>query len=690
MPAPLLKINALAREPAYCGGLRTAEVLIYGQIGENWFDETLTAKNFTRELAAIDADEIIVRINSVGGSVQDGIAIYNALIRHPARVVTINEGAAMSIASYILMAGNEIRAMANSLMMIHAPWTYADGNSKKLRDTADLLDKWSLAMCSGYRRSGQTDDEIMALLTDGQDHFYTAQEALEAGFADTVDEPAPADKINQTRAEILACYPGIPATCLKDITMKPILNGPQPAPASQAAPQPAPSPATAPQAAPQAAPQPAPAGILAADRARRDAVRAQFACVPAGFDLAALARQCEDDHHCTAETAAARILAAMAAGAVPAGSPRVETIEDETGKRRDAVAVALLARAGLASDEQRRAAQASPYRGQRLLDLARGALDRAHVRHNGMDQMQLVAAAFTQSTSDFPILLENTMHRALLAAYAAAPDTWRRFCATGSVSDFRAHNRYRVGSLGNLETVNELGEFKNKSIPDGEKAQISVGTKGYIINLSRQAVINDDLGAFVGLAAQLGRAAHRTIETDVYAVLTSNGGLGPLLADGKTLFHADHNNLGAAAALSVIAIDADRVVMASQTDAQGNEFLDLRPAVLLVPLALGGTARVINGAEYDPDTPNKLQRPNIVNGLFRDIVDTPRLSGTRRYLFAEPSEAPAIEVAFLDGQQEPYLEQQTGFTVDGTQYKVRLDFGIAGIDYRGAVTNAGA
>ena len=69
---------------------------------------------------------------------------------------------------------------------------------------------------------------------------------------------------------------------------------------------------------------------------------------------------------------------------------------------------------------------------------------------------------------------------------------------------------------------------------------------------------------------------------------------------------------------------------------------------------------------------------------------SPRLSGTRRYLFAEPAVAPVIEVAFLDGNQEPYIEQEMGFTVDGTRYKVRLDFGVAAIDYRGAVTNAGA
>ena len=78
-----------------------------------------------------------------------------------------------------------------------------------------------------------------------------------------------------------------------------------------------------------------------------------------------------------------------------------------------------------------------------------------------------------------------------------------------------------------------------------------------------------------------------------------------------------------------------------------------------------------------------------MKGIFSDIVDTPRLKGTRRYLFANPSEAPVLEVAFLDGNSEPYLESENGFDVDGSRWKVRLDYGVAGIDYRGVVTNVG-
>ncbi len=437
-----------------------------------------------------------------------------------------------------------------------------------------------------------------------------------------------------------------------------------------------------------------PAAPFARTKADNDQVLAMFKPFLSRDGVQALQTEVLADPALTVEQIQARLLTEVGKNASPANpqnaGPRVETVEDEGDKRREAIVSALMVRAGTETDAKVRASMgANPFRGAKLLDVARASLEHAGVKVSGMSQLEIVAAAFTQSTSDFPVLLENTMHKSLQAAYARAALTWNRFCATGSVSDFRAHNRYRVGSFGSLDAKNELGEFVNKSIPDGEKSSITAGTKGNIINLSREAIINDDLGAFVGLAASLGRAAARTVEVDVYALLALNSGNGPTMADGKALFHADHGNLTTSAAISMAAIDLDRVAMASQKDVSGNDYLDLRPAVLLVPIGLGGTARTINDAQYDPDTANKLQKPNMVRGLFRDVVDTPRLTGNRRYLFADPSEAPVLEVAFLDGVQEPFLEQQDGFDVDGSRWKVRLDYGIAAIDYRGAVSNAG-
>lgn len=668
---------------ARAGSPRASEVWIYGDIGESWDGESVAAKDFVKDFSAIDADEITVRINSYGGSVTDGLAIHNAIKRHPARVTVEIDGAAFSIASLIAMAGDDVRMADNALMMIHAPWGLALGNAAEMRDTADTLDKYAAAMSSAYiAQSGKSAEDIMSLLQDGKDHWFTAAEALAEGFVHAVSDALPIAASLDKQFD-LSRYP----------RFKSVSAAPSPAPIVEA------DPTIAADAALQEATMPevittqaaSAAEILAADKARRAGIRAEFAPFAASAWASELLKTCEDDDSCTAPVASQKILAKLAAEKVePICATHIETVEDETDKRREGIIAALITRAGLADKETRARAQHSEFRGAKLLDLARASLTSAGIRHQNMDQMQIVAAAFTQSTSDFPVLLENAMHKVLQTAYATVADTWSRFCKTGSVNDFRANPRYRTGSFGNLDTLNELGEFKNKSIPDGEKASITAATKGNIINLSRQMVINDALGAFVGLAADLGRAARRTIESDVYALLALNGGLGPVMADGHTLFKAEHGNLTTAAAITMAAIDLDRVAMASQTDVGGNDFLDLRPSVLVVPIALGGTARTINDALYDPDTANKLQKPNTVNGLFSDIVDTPRISGTRRYLFADPNQAPVIEVAFLDGNSEPYLESEAGFSVDGTRWKVRLDYGIGAVDYRGAVTNAGA
>ena len=403
-------------------------------------------------------------------------------------------------------------------------------------------------------------------------------------------------------------------------------------------------------------------------------------------------------------------------GTSQAPSGAVEVTASERDKRMLGMSAAMLERAGQVELIER--AQKDPkygrrlvgtpldggeFRGLSLFDMARECLERSGVSTRGMSRMDVVGRAFThrsggmQTTSDFAVLFENVMHKVLLGAYATTPDTWSLFCKTDTVSDFRPSNRYRTGSFGVLDALNEHGEFKNKAFPDGEKRYITVGTKGNIFALTRQAIINDDLGALADLATKFGRAARLSIEVDVYALLNANSGLGPMQSDSQPFFHANRANVNATgSALSVAGLDADRVVMAQQKDISNNEYLDLRPAILLVPIGLGGEARVINDSAFDTDSvaanaTNKFQKPNKVRGLFRTIVDTPRLSGTRRYLFTDPSVAATIIVAFLEGQGEaPVLESQDGWRVDGTEWKVRLDYEAQMFDPKGATTNAGA
>jgi len=339
-------------------------------------------------------------------------------------------------------------------------------------------------------------------------------------------------------------------------------------------------------------------------------------------------------------------------------------------------------------------------RGMSLVDLARVYLEHKGERSGRMRAEEVYKRALltrgasagygAQGTGDFAVLLENTMHKILLGAYQTTPDTWSRFCKIGSVTDFRPHNRYRKGSFGGLDALNEHGEFKNKTIPDGAKFQISAATKGNIIGLSRQAFINDDMGVFSDLASDFGRAAKLTVELDVHALLSENSGLGPTMSDSNPFFDATRANIAIDGVPSVALFSDIEDKMGKQTDISGNEVLDIRPSILLSPLSLRGDLLVINDAQYDPDTANKLQRPNKVRGLFSDIVGTARRTGTRLYAFADPNVIPAFEVAFLDGQQEPFLDSEEGWRVDGMEWKVRLDFGVAAQDPRGAITAKGA
>lgn len=156
---------------------RVANLYIFGDI---YSDTSLMA-----EISELDVDEINVYINSYGGAVSEGLAIYNALKNHKATVNTYCQGFACSIASVIMQAGDARYMCSSSLLMIHNAWTLTMGNSEELRKTADDLEKINGEVLKIYvEKSGLSEDEVKQMLDD--EDWITSDEAIAKGLADKV------------------------------------------------------------------------------------------------------------------------------------------------------------------------------------------------------------------------------------------------------------------------------------------------------------------------------------------------------------------------------------------------------------------------------------------------------------------------------------------------------------------------
>ena len=165
----------------------TLEILIYGDITSwEWDESDVSSYNLAQVIGKSDAGRIHVKINSYGGEVSEGLAIYNSLKNHPAYVETVCDGFACSAASIVFMAGDDRVMNDASLMMIHHAWTYARGNAQDLRKAAEDLEKISNTAAEAYRRVMAIDEEKLQELLENES-WITPQEAFTYGFATAVE-----------------------------------------------------------------------------------------------------------------------------------------------------------------------------------------------------------------------------------------------------------------------------------------------------------------------------------------------------------------------------------------------------------------------------------------------------------------------------------------------------------------------
>ena len=196
-----------------------AQIDIFGDIvSEKWFDEETSAVSFRDALKELgDVSTINLSINSGGGSVFDGIAIYNMLKSHKATVNVYVEGLAASIASVIAMAGDTITMRSGSMMMVHMPWTLSQGNAEEMRKTADTLEKTGDSIVDIYsERTGISSDDIRNIMND--ETWLSAEEAVEQGWATKLDKKEAV--MNSVPKEILGRFSNVPKNVLDRVEKK--------------------------------------------------------------------------------------------------------------------------------------------------------------------------------------------------------------------------------------------------------------------------------------------------------------------------------------------------------------------------------------------------------------------------------------------------------------------------------------
>lgn len=371
----------------------------------------------------------------------------------------------------------------------------------------------------------------------------------------------------------------------------------------------------------------------------------------------------------------------------PQISSRVSIVADEVDKRRACMANALLHRHD--GNVYKLEDGARQFRGMTLMEMGRAALEANGVRTAGMERGELAGEILglrsggMMSTSDFPLILADVANKTLRQAYQAAPQTFRRWARKVSATDFKAINRLQLAGVPAFEKVGENGEFKRGAIKEA-KESYRLETYGKVVAVSRQIIINDDVGAFTRLPAAMGSAAAALESSTVYGVLTSN----PAMADNNPLFDATHANVGGAGAMSVAALSNGRQLLRQQTDPGSGEPLNLTAMYLVVPAALETVGYQYTSVQYVAAVAGNI---NPFAGKLETVVE-PRLdaaSTTAFYLIADPALIDTIEYCYLAGQEGAYLEWRTGFDVDGMELKGRLDFAAAAVDWRGMVKMPG-
>ncbi len=631
---------------------QTADIYIYDEIG-GW---GISARRFTEDLISLgNLSHINLHIHSPGGEVFDGIAIYNQLKNHSATITVYIDGLAASMASVIAMVGDTVIMPKNAMMMIHKPWGVSWGDANDMREYADLLDKLENVLIPAYvAKTGKTTEEITAMLE--QETWLDGDECVEHGFADKVIEPVKA--MASLTSKRIEEFSSMPSAIKNQITPK---NTTKPTQQPQ----------------PNSSPEPQPSATYADEQIRLNGIKDLFAMF--GGRHNELMITCLADANCSVEKAREQLLNTIAQqqNPEPSNKDNAHIYAGNGNIVGDSVRASVMARAGYQDYEKDNA-----YNSMTLRELARASLTERGVGVATYNPMQMIGMAFTHSTSDFGNILLDVANKAILLGWEENDETFEKWTKKGQLSDFKTAHRVGLGAFPSLRQVREGAEYKYVTLDDKGET-IALATYGELFSITRQAIINDDMNMLTDVPMKFGRAAKATVGDLVYAVLIDN----EKMSDKKALFSTDHKNM-LTGGIDVETISAGRTAMRQQKE--GERTLNIRPAFMLVPTTLETQAiQVVKSGSVKGADVNA----NIINPVrdLAEIIAEPRLdeASTKDWYMASRQGSDTIEVAYLNGIDVPYIDQLEGFTSDGVTTKVRIDAGVAPVDYRGLLKVTG-
>lgn len=668
-----------------------AQLYIYGQIGKDWWtDEGISDKDVTEWLNEAAGKPLDVHINSVGGNVYEGIAIHNAL-KNYGDVNTYNDGLAASISSVIMLAGKNRFFNNGSQLMVHgvSGGLSVYGSKHDIKDAAEnyiaAIEACEDSILNIYETgTNLSRDELINMMS--KDTYLSPDNALAKGFCTHIINKTIDKTQENSLREQMGHYPfqGQPNIQMQAVinrlfsatnpetTNKPIFNNPVNREGSMPKTNDSQEPTNVIN--PEALKAQAIADFKAAENKRQTDIKAIF-----GDKHPELMNQCLLDQECSPENAKDKLLdnllnAPQPNNAQPVGGLHAQVTEDQSDKKLQAIAKAW-------DDKRDGKFDATNEMRGATMHTAISAIAAKHgVNTAGYTGQQLynLVAGDMQVTTDFSVLLSDSLNKSVLTGYNLASVVFRNFVKFGNFNDFRKHEVHMLGTIGDLPLKDkENDEYKQIKLPDSEAQDYAPEERGGIIMLSRKLIINNDLDNLETQARDTGMAGALTLEKLFFNYLFSN----PQLKDKKALFHKDHGNLLAASAPTEEALLLMQELFDGQTAPNSpDSYLALFADRVLGDRKVLGMIRELITKETGKEA------KETIDMFAKDkLFFSQRMANKGVYFFADPNIAPVLEVGFLNGQQVPTLATEEHFDSGAMKWRLQLDCGIGAVNYRGAV-----